>query len=227
MSGENQEGVSDIETEKAPSMEELQAQLQALQEQQAQAAASWQKKEEQYLNALAGVDSVVKREAPRGEPAADDDELDPVIEKKLTKLRAADEARYSVMQDQLDQMSFGQMAAAMGVSQEDYIETEKVYAQYRQRGVALVDETGQKRPLTRVDVLDRLIAQRARGDMMKAAPTKNLEALRGKLVGQASFPEAGTYEGAPKLVRLDAELDKAPNSERTKKLEKTLAGIEF
>lgn len=232
--GVETEGVTDItpgtEQPAAPSVEELQAQLKAMQDQQA----AWTKEREQYLQALASVDTVVQeRIAPRRQAREEqggeeqDEELDPVLQRKLAKLREADDARYSTVQDQLDQLNFTQLASSMGVTQEDYLEVEKQYQAFRRNGVSVTDNTGVKRPLTRTDVLDRLLAVRTRGEMMKAAPDKMREHLRTKVIGQAQFEGVGSYEGAPRLVKLDSELDRAPPKDRVTKLEKALEGIEF
>lgn len=216
------EGVSDIDPGGGPSIEDLRKANEELQKQlQSQKA-----REDQYLAALAEKD--VRRAPPKAAPAADDEEpLDPVTLKHLEKVRGEFRVQLSQVQDQHDEMSFLQYAASMGLPSDDVAATMKLYGDYRQSGVRVKDNDGNERPMTRADVLYQVLGRKQAQEQFKAAPQRNLESLRSKMLGAAGFDGVGAQPDGPRFVKLDAELDKEPTKARVSKLEKALSKIEF
>lgn len=215
--------VTDIVVDEAPSLEQLTAQLKETNTK----LAEMQKKEEMYLQALAEKDS--RRAAPpqKREEPEEEDPLDPRTAKEIARLKEEHATSLSAVQDQFDEMSFLNYAASAGLDPGVVAETAKTYSDYRERGVRVRGADGKERAMTRADVLYQVVGKRAIADQFKAAPERNLQALKSKLVGPAGFEGVGAPPDGARYVKIDSEIDKLPQKEKVGKLQKALEGIEF
>lgn len=221
-----------------PTIAELQAQMAQMKQQNETMA----KEREQLLAMAAGVDKVVadrdrKRRAGRPieeEVNLDDDEkeLDPVVVKHTKRvaggMRGELMGAIQGMQDQLDAMQFMSLANQMGVDAKTIGEVETQYRGMRDSGMAIVDGSGNRKALTRLDALDLHYGRAARSKQMKEAPELQFNSMRERMLGQAGMENAGGGAGHRRAVpgfdtkKLEALPD---NKSRVDAMEKVLANV--
>lgn len=87
----------------------------------------------------------------------------------------------SDLQEQLDRIQFGNLAAQTGLTPEDVKATEEQLMLWRRSGMTIVDQTGAKRQPNRADAVRQVLGNKALAESQKAAPTRIQAQLRGMM----------------------------------------------
>lgn len=195
-----------------PEMQALQRRLQEMEQ-----------KEAQYIAALNHLAERVPQDPPPGGHGHDEDQLDPVLEKQVSKLLTPLQQRLAEQADMLDQSNFMQMAAAMGATPQQVGEAEQQYRAWSESGLQTVDKKGNRKTPTRREALAFVMGNGAIGAAMKEAPTRSIQAMRQQLLGDAAFSGG---EALPAPIRRGGlnyeEVEKLPLNERLAKREAEL-----
>ena len=147
-------------------------------------------------------------------PPSEEDNTDP----EVRHLRGS----VSQLQESLDRMQFGQMAASAGYGADVTRPVEEQMTSWARSGTTLVDATGTKRRPNRMDALQIVLGQQALATAQKAAPQRAQEQLRAMMgVDRGGAGPAGApTPNAP----IETDLLKLSTKERLKLMEQRLAG---
>lgn len=225
--GGGPEGVSDLETEKAPTLEEMNARLNSIESENK----TLKEERTQLLTTLASVEKLVPQRRGKSkeeEPEEDDDDeseaLDPKARKILNKEIKRIEAKYdginAGVMDRLDFQSFAQAAASSGMTQEEFQAMEQQYQS--SRGITITGGDGVQRPITRKDIMHLSLGREVEAQRMKEAPEKNFESLRSKLTVGAGIENPGGHQRPVRGLDLNKLSEAKDNKGRLAILEKAL-----